>query len=85
MPDVPNCLTALLNLVFHAVPAQGAPGQTANTCLCSAAAYISSYNKPTVDRQIFDVKTRTGRIRGRCATMDSDRQVQATNSAVTVR
>ncbi len=42
---------------------------------CMHAAYITSYNKPTLDRQIFDVKTKTGRIRGKVASMDSDRQV----------
>ena len=53
------------------------PPLTHTICTSCTAAYIASYNKATVDKQIFDVKTRVGRIRGRGgAAMDSDRQVQ---------
>ena len=44
------------------------------TRLLLVAAYIVAQNKPTLDKQIFDVKAKSGRARSR---MDSDRQVEA--------
>ncbi|KAG1666572.1 hypothetical protein FOA52_000539 [Chlamydomonas sp. UWO 241] len=51
------------------------------TRLLVVAAYIASYNKPTLDRQIFDVKTKSGRLHGSRAAMASDRQVEAAREA----
>ncbi|GAX80071.1 hypothetical protein CEUSTIGMA_g7509.t1 [Chlamydomonas eustigma] len=45
------------------------------------ASYIASHNKATMDRQIFDTKTRTGRIRSRNVALESDRQVEAAKEA----
>lgn len=44
------------------------------TRLLLVAAYIVAQNKPTLDKQVFDVKAKSGRARSR---MDSDRQVEA--------
>ena len=68
------CLTySCLYIVPTPPPPYPYPHTICTSCI---AAYIASYNKATLDKQIFDVKTRAGRIRGRGgAAMDSDRQV----------
>lgn len=58
------------------------PACPTSTSPCACTAYIASHNKPTVDKQIFDVKARSSRIRRRGgANMDSDRQVEAAKEA----
>lgn len=46
-----------------------------------AAAYLASHNKAASDKAVFDVRGRSGRIRGRSAALSSDQLVGQTRDS----